>query len=194
MPEDSFAKTILIIAVAAGGTERADTDEHARAGNIAVRDSIAKADVDVIRGADVANSGETGHERDTSVDARVQGALGDGLFQALEFGAVVIVRKGKAEMRVGVDESRKERGIAQVDNFRARGDSCASADANDASAGHNHESGSDQRVALAVEHGGGLQNISFGGGLLFLRVNLRAENYTDEKCHQDSCPHEALSL
>jgi hypothetical protein len=97
-------------------------------------------------------------------------------------------------MRVGVDEAGKQRGIAQVDNFRACGDSCSCADADDPPTGYLNEPGSYQGVALAVEHSGGLQNISFGGGLLFLRVNLRPENYTDEKYQPDSCPHETLSV
>ncbi len=192
--EDACAKTVLIVAVTAGRTERTDTDEHARTGNVAVRDGIAKADIDVIGRADVADSSETGHKRDARVDAGVQGALGDGLLQALKFGAVVVVRKRKAEMRVGVDEAGKKRSLAQIDDFRARGDSCTWTDAADPPARYDDEPGSDQRVALAVEHRGGPQNISFRGRLLFLRVNVCPENYTDEKYQHDSCAHEVLSL
>ena len=57
----------ILVAVAAGDAERGTGSEHPRAGDVAGVDGVAKGDVGIAVGADVANGGESGFERDAGI-------------------------------------------------------------------------------------------------------------------------------
>src|SRR5208337_1329118 len=140
--EDALAETCLEIAMAAGGTEGVNGDQHARAGDVTVGNGVAKADVEVIGGTDIADGGEAGHESDTGVYAGIKGALRDGFLEAFQFFFIVVVGIREGEMGVGVDEAREKSCIAQIDDLGAGEDGRISADRHNAAAGDNDEAGS----------------------------------------------------
>jgi len=187
--KDSLAKPGLIIAVTTGGPEGVDCDKHAGARNIAVGDRIAKADVEIVYGTNVTNSREAGHESDACVNAGVEGAFCYCLLQVFQLRLVVIVGVSKREMSVGVDEAGENRGIAQIDDLGSRGDGCAGANGNNACGGYDDEARRNQRVALAIEKSGRLEDIRFARRILSLTVTLHPENYSEKKHPEDSCTH-----
>ena len=181
MPEEAFAKSFLIITMASGGTESANRDEHARAGNVAMIDGVAESDIDVVRRAYIAYGSETGQQGDARINTGAESALGNSFLEVFECGAIIIVGIGEAQMGMGVDEAGQQSGVAQIDDLSTGGDRSAGANGNDAAGGNHNQAGSDQGIIFAIEEGGGLQNKRFVGWLWPLPVNPRPEKCSKQK-------------
>ena len=192
--DDAFFRTSLLakdagakagfVAVTTGGADGVHADQHARSRNDAFVDGVAQADVEIVLGADVTHGGEAGHERDARVDGGIDGLFRDGELQALEhrFGVVLAVLHG--EVRVGVDESGKQCGVAEIDDLCVSGDCGAGADGGDFAAGDDDQTGGREGVALAVKHARSLEYIRLGAGLL--RANCGGKHCCDH-CEDQGC-------
>ncbi len=120
MAKHAEAKAVAVIAVAAGGSERVNRNQHARPGNISGVDGIAQPNVDEIGRADIAHRGEAGHHGLARVRGGANRFLGNRPLQGEQRIAVVIGVELIGQMRMRVDETGKQRGIAQIDDRRAR--------------------------------------------------------------------------
>ncbi len=108
-----------VVAVSPPGAQGIAGHEHSGAGDDAGIDGVAQAHVDVVAGAHVAHGGEAGHEGLACVVSRANGLLGDGPPQVVEGRLVPVVPQLAGEMHVGVDEARKQRSVAEIDDRRA---------------------------------------------------------------------------
>ena len=123
------------VAVATGGGESHRGDEHARSDEVTGVDRVAQRNVEVLTGADVAYRGEAGLDGTPGVG---RGAHGRIEHRAPEE-PVVVRGATRREVGVHVDESREQRGLAQVDDGRAGGDGEVASDLRDAVAGDEHD-------------------------------------------------------
>ena len=69
-------------------------------------------------------------------------------------------------MGMRVDESRQQRGVAEIDHFGAGGDRSVRSHGRNFSVGHNDNSRRHQRVALPIEEPRRLQHRRLAGSLL----------------------------
>ena len=97
--------------MAAGDAERRAADLHVRAGDVAGVDLVAQGYVGEAVGADVADGGEAGFERDLGVFDSDDGLFG-GRHGELKVGIEVV---GHGEVRVHVDEAGHDGVFGQVD-------------------------------------------------------------------------------
>jgi hypothetical protein len=94
------------------------SDEHARTDNVAAGDGVAQSNV--VEGAisaDVAHGGEAGVKRDSGVGDHGVSDLRRGLLQNMKRLGIRHV----GEMRVAIDQSRKNGEFGKVDDCRACG-------------------------------------------------------------------------
>ena len=192
MAEDAGAKTILGIAVAAGGTECVHGDQHARAGDIAIANGVAQANVEEVAGADVTDGGEACHQGDACVDAGVESLLGDSFLQGVEASLLVVVGIGKGEMRVGINEAGEQRGIAKFDDLRAGGNGGVGADGSDFSAGDDDQTWRNDGIAFTIKEPSCLQDVSLVGRFLSLSHSRRPQHQAAEKTAQKLAAHARL--
>ena len=101
----------VLVHVAAGDAERGAGDLHVRAGDVAGVDLVAESDVGVVVGADVADGGEAGFERDLGVFDADDGLFG-GSHREFEVGVEVV---GHGEVGVDVDEAGHDGVSREVD-------------------------------------------------------------------------------
>ena len=104
----------------ARGADRVHGDQHPRAGNLAGRDRIAQADIDIVARSHIAHRREAGHQSTAHDIHSVERALRDVLLQRVQFldAVVALVRVG--QVRVRVDKAGQQRRIAQIDRLGAR--------------------------------------------------------------------------
>ena len=157
-----------VVAVAAGDAQRRARGCDARAGEVAVVDGVAQADVGVAVGADVAHGGKAGFQRQARVLGAAQGARGteiapDGIARVFRVAGQVGVR---------IDQPWQQGLVAQVDDVGAGRNGQLAAGGGDALAADEHDGVVDQRPAAHVQqmrgldgrHRGGRRIGSAGGG------------------------------
>ena len=102
--------------MAAGDAQRRPADLHVRSGNLAGVDGVAQVHIDVAARAHVAHRRESCHQRSAGIHHAV-----DGLFRIGRRQFAVGVEIGiHRDMRVHIDEPRKHRHAAQIDDRVAR--------------------------------------------------------------------------
>jgi len=136
-----------------------DGDQHARSGNEAGRCRIAQTDILEIAAAHVAGGSDPGRESLLQVFRRAQRLFGNGFLQVVEFILPVIGVVHHRKMGVGVDETRRESGITQIDDLRSGRSGRSGADSQDSRARHNHQAG--RAHLAAVKHARGLEYDGF---------------------------------
>jgi hypothetical protein len=137
------------VAMSAGGTDRMNSHEHARSGDVAGGDGVAQADVDVVARAEVAHRGHSGVDGLARVGRGQQRLLRRMPHQTFEVLAVVVLTRLEAEMSVGVDESRQQGHIAEIDHLGSRGN--GTADRLDARSFDDDDGVRHDRVGRAIE-------------------------------------------
>jgi hypothetical protein len=92
-------------------------------------------------------------------------------------------------MRVRVNESGKQSGVAEIEDFGAWGDLRGPTDGNDSPAGHDDEPRCGQRIIFAIKKASGFKDIAPFRGLLRLSVDTRAEEGETHGYKGDSPEH-----
>jgi hypothetical protein len=112
LAEKTVAETALVVAVTACGPDCVRGDKHARTGDDAAVDAVAKADVDEVAGADITHGGEACHQGFARVRGGADGEFSDRHLEAFQGLAVIVRVELHAEVSVGVDETGREGGVA----------------------------------------------------------------------------------
>jgi len=100
--------------------------------------------------------------------------------QAVKLLLFVVVGVGRGKMRVRVNESGKQSGVAEIEDFGARRDLGGGTNGNDSPAGDDEEPRCGQRIIFAIKKASGFKHIAPFRGLLRLSVDTRTE---EEETH-----------
>ena len=145
-----------------------NADQHSGAREDAIANRISQADVDIIRGAHVADSGDAGHESDSCVGAGVQRLFGDRFLQVIQRALFVVVAVHSCQMRVSVDKAWQERRVSEINHFGAGRYRRAHPDGRNLPIRYHDEPGLHKSIALAIEHPRRFQHV--GLARRFLRL------------------------
>ncbi len=140
------------VAMSARCADGVHRHQHARPRNDAALDRISQTRIQKISRADVAHRRETGLQSDTRVHAGVQGHLWNRLPQSIERSLCIVLAVHHRQVRVRINKSGQQRGVAHIDHFRIAGQIRAGSDAGDLAVGNHHDSRRNDRVALSIEH------------------------------------------
>jgi hypothetical protein len=188
-----FRREHVVVAVPAGDAERRSRDQHARAWNLAVVDSVAHRDVAVALGTDVTNRGDPGEQRAPGKgralqrESRYRHAIAEERRQ----------RRVGRDVRMSVDQPRQHRVRAQVDDFRPRRnrDGIRRANGLDAIAAHHDHLIGDDLAVLHVYDASGADRADrrvgcVDGGERARGENCRAQAQTHiHRAHRRGSPH-----
>ena len=176
--------------MSAGRADGVDRNDHAWAGNVAAADGIAQSDVQIIVRSDVTNARKASHQRDTRVHAGIQRLFCDCFLQQIELALLPVVGIHRGFVRVRVDESRQQRGIAKIDDLGARGNGGACSDSGNFPVGHDHQTRAHQRIALPVEKARCFQHEDFARRLLGGSCRRNGDCGTKNENSEPSASHE----
>ena len=144
---------VRVTAARADGVEGKD---HPRPGHGAALDGVVQAEVDELGGAQVADGGEARVERAPGVLGGVLRLLGGPAQEDVHLVAVPALPRLEGDVRVRVDEAGQKRGVAEVDDLRAR--RRRAAHLRDALVLHHHQAGPHQGALARIEEAGGLED------------------------------------
>ena len=102
--------------MAAGGSERVNRNQHSRPRNVSGVDGIAQPNIDEVGRPDIAYRGEAGHYGFARVGGGANRPFGDGPLQGKQRTAVIVGVELHGQMRMRVNETGQQRGVAQVDH------------------------------------------------------------------------------
>jgi hypothetical protein len=155
--ETQVGEAGLVVAVPAAHPQGVQRHEQARSHDIARGDGVAQRRVDPVRGTHLAHRGDAGEQRAPGVGGGPQCLRWDRATQVVDGVAVPVVAHLDAQVRVGVDDARQQRGVAQLDDPRAGRHRQGAAYGLDASTCDEHDGVAHARVAPSVEQPRGLQ-------------------------------------
>ena len=149
--------------MAAGRADPISRDQHPRTDDNSLRDRIAQRDIDKITAASktaaqIAHRGEARFDRDPRVGDRHQRELGDIRLQQLQPALIKVAGEIKSDVRVRIHESRRKRGVTEIDHLRAGGNRQVAPRVGDRGSLDNDDTVRDQRLRFAVEEACRLQD------------------------------------
>ena len=104
----------ITIRMAPGSPDAVDGGEDARPRDEPFRDRVAEPDVELVRGAEIADGREARVEELARVGGRVVRLLGRKAEQSLHLVPVVVAAALLGDVGMGVDEAREQRDVAEV--------------------------------------------------------------------------------